>query len=683
MSAVDSVLLRQAIADFELFLNGQRAPALIGQSLGVVIRLDVRQIAQIVINWSLQQRQWPLLDVIMAARSKVFDVFFYRVVRFEYIYSFFPTFEQALVTYCPQLEQANLIALLRQSPWQEIRPLGSFRQSTDFVMENRTETKVQADKFNEDIYRNATFTVLSADKRYEFNDENQAKVRSVFEDFVERLEDNNQKKEILLANEADKYNNYQKKEAFKAETYITQLLDLAIALFNDDFFYHSIQVFAIIQEIQVEAGLKLEDLKKFQEKGELFATQKLEDYTNTRTNCFLIKQALSIFTYWQPRRLFAQLQTDENRRTRRLILKILECYGKDIYGLLLAELQGKGRSLPWWYARNLIYLLGRIPCEDEPKKKQAIDLIYEFWQPKTQRQLLYQLISTLGFIGTEQACNYLIERLKTLEPEVDNNRQVEELYQKIVAALISIEADRALEKVIESAVKFEQLGQHVEKFSRIYLSESLIEQIVARIRKEVSRLKYTFSFLGDKKTALDLLRIIGHMGTESVQEICKDIVKALPRKHELVAEAERILAGVMPLPRYARDNWLQRLAVAKNHPEIVCHIYEMGLSGRLSIRTLDGVECQMDFERGTALRAAVSAYYLERDDAFYWSFLLDAADIESIYFNAGKSHSPAQLRRATDLLIRDSLIQRNQVLQIATAYIAPNSRLRQKPVNTF
>ncbi|MBL8193336.1 MAG: hypothetical protein JNM06_06100, partial [Blastocatellia bacterium] len=345
MSAKDPNQVKYAIADFQMFLAGKRAPALIGQSLATIIRqVDIQQVAYLVLEWARNNKEQYIVDSLVSARNKVFDIFFYRVVKFERIHKFFPTFEQTLISICPSPENAHLAALFQQFKWQDIRPIGTIRDQR-FVIEKRQEIKVEAEKFNEDVYKNATFSVLSADKKYSFADEAtsnqiagyQEKVKEIFSDFVDLVEDKQQKKEILLANESDKYNNYQKKEAFKIELYLTQMLDLAIALFNDDFFYQSIQIFTIIRELRDQNNLKLSEIKKFQDKAELFSMQKLEDAANNNANCLLVKQIVSLFNHWQPERILVQLQIEANRRIRRFLLKLLECYGKDVYHILVVE----------------------------------------------------------------------------------------------------------------------------------------------------------------------------------------------------------------------------------------------------------------------------------------------------------------------------------------------------------
>ncbi|MEW6734625.1 MAG: serine/threonine-protein kinase, partial [Acidobacteriota bacterium] len=54
--------LREAISDFDLFLSGKRAPALVGQSLATVIRLPIPRVVKIVMSWAKRRSGLPLID---------------------------------------------------------------------------------------------------------------------------------------------------------------------------------------------------------------------------------------------------------------------------------------------------------------------------------------------------------------------------------------------------------------------------------------------------------------------------------------------------------------------------------------------------------------------------------------------------------------------------------------------
>ena len=146
----------QAFNDFESFLRGERAPALVGYALATVIRQDVRVVADAVLRRAYENGAQDRISGLLAARNKVFDIFFYRVVRFRRVYEFFPRFERAILAGAPPGDRPAIEELFRRFPWQEIRPLGSLGDPEELALEVRGEASVTPERFNEDLYRNAT-----------------------------------------------------------------------------------------------------------------------------------------------------------------------------------------------------------------------------------------------------------------------------------------------------------------------------------------------------------------------------------------------------------------------------------------------------------------------------------------------------------------------------------------------
>lgn len=689
MEAVKSLALT---SDFDMFLAGIRAPLIVAPSLVSEVSQGPAHVASLVTRWALQIHQIPLLELLTNARNKVFDIFFYQIVNFKNIYSFFPAFEQALISYCPVAEQEKLADIFERFRWQDIRPIGLFRNQKQekFIAEKRKEAVVHVDQFNEGLYKNITHNVLSSEKRYNFKDnkmvekvaECQTKVKSILANFVDLIKDKKIKKEILLANESDRYNQYEDKQAFKPDIYLTQLGELSVALFNDNFLYQSVQVFQIITDLAASWQLDLYQLDKFQEKGQLLNTQNIEAYVASEQDRTLVRDVMAIFICWHPQYLLGHIQVAEDRRTRRTLLRMLECYGKDIYQMLIDELATNARDQAWYYARNIASLLGKIVSDDQAMKNEAIALLDDYWHKNTQKQLIYQIITSIAFIGGDFACDRLITRFRQVEAEKD--RRGADLCQKLLLALIDIELDKGLEVVVDFYQRTGELKQIIERFNKIYLGNYLIQSIASRIWKEIQRQKYSFSLFGDTETTIELLKLVAHMKSEPVMQLCREIIEKVSRKNLLVAQAEKILNEQQPTIFYANERMLQRFAISKSLPKMICYIVDAGISCRLLVVTQDGVSGQIDFYKGNVWKASVVSYQLTGEEAFYWCFLLEVAEIE--YISVQSAQKPTLMENTelvTTRLVSNGLLRRGEVTQIGSNYIQPESRFRQRPVNIF
>lgn len=687
---VDAVGEDEAIEDFQDFLYGTKAPAVVGTSLAKVVKFDISRIVELIYSWA-KNVQEPFLDALMSARNRVFDIFFYRIVKFDEIHSFFPAFEQAMVEACDPILKEDLKHLFTKYRWQDLRPIGNIRGQQQFILEKKKQVVVQADKFNENVYKNATFSVLSADKRYTFKDESSAelihnyqlKVKEILDDFIDLVKDKKLKREILLTNESDKHNSYENKENFKPEHYITSLADLGIALFNDNYIYQSARVFYTLYDTAEAFKVNLSELSALQERAQLFNTYKVEEYASSDYDKLLVRQILAIFNSWHPQFLLEQMHTEENRRVRRALIKILECFGKSIYPLVLTELSTRARTSPWYYARNLVSLLGHIHCDDVHMRDEAVTLMDSYWQKNTQRQLILQIINSLGFIGTPLACDRLIERLKQFESSRESDSKSEELCQRITQALLETGLDKGVQAALEHCQKFAELGQHLERFNKLCLSDQIVSLIISRVQKEVQRMKLSFSILGDKETAGELLLLIAHMGTPAVREFCQNIIKTLPSKNPVVIQAQRILANE-PVYFYSTHPVLQRLALTKNAARMLVEAVEGNLSGRMTVRTKDGLQGEINFSRGEVIAATVSGRSYDLNESFYWAALLETAEVESIHFQVHSTSPPSFAQSMSEHLLSEAIIQRGEVMQLVDKKIASDKKFRQqtaKPPN--
>ncbi len=685
--------LKQALADFEAFLSGVRAPALIGHSLATVVAQDVRIVADAVVKWAYGREETfdGRVEAVIAARNKVFDIFFYRVVRFQRIYDFFPPFERAILKAVPAADQPYIQAKFDANPWREIRPLGSFRDPQEFALEHRTEAAVKVGEFNEDLYKNTTHQILSADRRYTFDTAGQseqigkyqAQVAEVFDDFVNLLEDSRHKREIQMANAADRVAVYANRPRFQIENYLCQLADLAIALFNDDFFEHSMQVFGVLRHLATESSLKAVNVHRLQEKAALFDVQKLGEIGGTKTGALLLREVLPLFQCWQQERLLQLIFELEDRRERKLMLALLEAYGREAYELLVNTLLESNVTTPWYFVRNLAYLIGRIVTDQEDLKNQAVDGLAPHLHPKGTRQVNQQVVQALGHIANERAVTTLIVKLQEFQTEF-RDRVPTEMAHKLVAAMIASEHEKAVEAAFNFCLEYDILEQYRDQFARLHLPARLRQSVISRIRREATKLRFSFTLIGDQLVTKELLSCIGRGGDPEVLALCDEILKKFPARSEVGAEAARIKALPPAPPLLAADRQLHRFLSTKDLAQVFCHIYDAGMTGRIEVESKAGIFAEAEIQKGEICCAAVPAYYIEGENAFYWTVLLEPKDVGSVRYMPnllGRTSAAISIKTAD--LLRNGLFQKGEADQILQKVLSPDSRFSRRAMHDY
>ncbi len=677
----------QAFADFERFLGGMSAPALIGHALATVVRHDVHVVAETVLRRAYSNPNVDRFQSLLATRNKVYDIFFYRIVRFRRIYEFFPRFERAILDVAPAADKEMIATLLQRYPWQEIRPIGTLQDPRDFALEHRPSAGVSADAFNEDLYRNATHQILSADKRYTFDDpgiresvvQSQAQVTEVFDDFVGLIKDAILRREILQANEADRDVVYKDQPRFQIEQYLGQLADLAIALFNDDFLEHGVQTFGVMRTLATASGIDVEQLQKVHAKSELVNRRKLGEYSSNRTGPLLLRSVLPMFPQWRPEQLLDNLQHDQDREEREFALTLLGAYGRDVYGLVVTSLEQSNATSPWQYRRSLVYLLGHLATDQTALRERAVQALALHFRKDTPPQLNLEIVAALTAIRTPQAVEVLVSKLGQFEPEFGRSPEATNLCNRIVSALVEVQSDAALRTAVAFCLAHNTLDENQEAFARVSLPESLRTELASSVRREMRKLKLSFSLFGNPGAVRAKLLALGSAAQPDVAALCGEIAAAFPPEHELSLAAMRLGQLPPPAPPLDYDRAFNRFVVDRNLSEAISYAFEAGLSGQLAVETQGGIPGEVWLRKGDAWHARVPSLYSKDTDAFYWLLSLDQGSISSARFTPAAPPSGARtLELSTPELIREGLFRAKHVQQTIGSILSPESRFRRK-----
>src|SRR5262249_33695664 len=118
----------------------------------------------------------------------------------------------------------------------------------------------------------------------------------------------------------------------------------------------------IVKEKRVDSAI-VEAVR--QKADESLDAERLRRYAEVPRQSPLRRRVLNFCVSTRPDGLLADLLRETKREKRKLILQLLEVHGPPARQLALARLQsafGKGEGdEKWYYRRNLLYLLRRIP----------------------------------------------------------------------------------------------------------------------------------------------------------------------------------------------------------------------------------------------------------------------------------------------------------------------------------
>ena len=172
----------------------------------------------------------------------------------------------------------------------------------------------------------------------------------------------------------------------------------------------------------------------------------------------LLRRLLEIHPGWAPRELLDALDQEPDSKRRRLLLTLLEVWGREARPIVferlgLAIAAGAREANAWWFLRNLVFLLRRLPREPGSDPRQELELIGPFtsldWHPSFQRESLLLLAQLPDGLGLP----LLVERLRQAEkaaaatPPARSPEDLARVFQALAHALVhqgSAEGRRAL-----------------------------------------------------------------------------------------------------------------------------------------------------------------------------------------------------------------------------------------------
>jgi len=193
-----------------------------------------------------------------------------------------------------------------------------------------------------------------------------------------------------------------------------------------------------------------------------------------------LRKVLNFFLALTPEGLLGDLKREVKRERRRLLLLLLEVHGVPAREAALAELRpmfGRGTAdEDWYFRRNLLYLLRRIPRPPGTPIDEDVDLAVRHTELRFPAPLVKEAIANLGQLKHEKAEHTLIALLQDLETVLLGKpdetpydpREGRLLLDRVVAALARFGTPGARRAVIDHSLKRKpELGDTMARLAEL------------------------------------------------------------------------------------------------------------------------------------------------------------------------------------------------------------------------
>lgn len=290
---------------------------------------------------------------------------------------------------------------------------------------------------------------------------------------------------------------------------------------------------------------------------EAYEVTALLQATADRKNWPMLRRLLGFFPAWSVRELLDSMVFQPEAKRRRLILALLEIWGADARPLVLERLDSsvaeQSRAAnAWWYQRNLVLLLHRIPRSADEDVRRELDLVAPFsalaHHPSFQKEAIQALAVLPGFAGVPT----LVQRLAECERALDAPAPVhpaEEIWKvqsAIAGALARSGSVSARRVLLDHALARRQkdgdtLGR-LRELGRIDLADDreTTERLLAAMRELAPRKVFGIVVGRRDEELATVARALAATTTPAVQRILAELAVQLPH---LQLDRQQVAAG--------------------------------------------------------------------------------------------------------------------------------------------
>ncbi len=385
------------------------------------------------------------------------------------------------------------------------------------------------------------------------------------------------------------------------------LVQAAIEQFNTGSLARAATIFDLASELATDAHLDAAAVAAVRRTAhESLDSERMRLMAKEGEKHYLLKKVLSFFDAYKVEGLLDRLKREPKRDQRRLLLSLLEVYGgaaRDAaFQRLNMLLTSADIAHDWYFARNLVCLLNRIPMPEDALPEEEIDVMNELLKLSLPAAMNREVMTDLGQIKHPRAEKLLIEMAGDLERTLldphaatKDSAQVVALLDRTIHALARYGTPKAYRAVVDHGLRRkDQLGDTLARLS--YLNgqdlsadEESVARLVATLKSRTPLKVFGVVLQKNDQVVLHLIKALASTPAPSVQQVFESISERFPEKEfgrAAVKALEEFAAGgkrteaiterlIGDLELFSLPDLLQQLAVSK-------------LSGTLTIKAVGG-----------------------------------------------------------------------------------------------
>lgn len=265
----------------------------------------------------------------------------------------------------------------------------------------------------------------------------------------------------------------------------------------------------------------------------------------------LLRRFLNFFHALAPAGLLSQIRQEEQRERRLALLGLMEVHGDSARHEILLELNRllqegvKDLQDPWFFQRNLLYLLSRIPsASQQSEKEEEVDVLARFSEAQLAKEVLRELIRNLSLHKNEKAESALVEVMNQFQQSIEgmisdkaSRQEIDEMFSlldRVITALAGFESRNAHRIVLDyclvdnpgtrhSLTTLAALGEQ-----DLSTDQDALHRLQEGLKKELPSKMLGMLMKKDRPNAVAIIRSLSGTNTMEVQDLLHKIMQRNP-----------------------------------------------------------------------------------------------------------------------------------------------------------
>lgn len=381
--------------------------------------------------------------------------------------------------------------------------------------------------------------------------------------------------------------------------------------------------------------------------GDSLDGEQLRKFTEKPDQHALLRKVLQFFTAFRADGLLEELRREQKRDRRRLILALLEVHGAPARVASFEELSRVPSTAvgeeEWFFRRNLVYLLRRIPKSADASFEEESDVVLRHAQLGLPLLLVKESVATLAQYKDERAEQGLTQMLFEIEgmlAEPDGApyeaKDLRALLDRVAATLGKLPAPRARRALIEHAGKKQpQLGDTMARISELSgqdMSEDTetVDQLLALLKANLPFKLLGMTLRQNDQSLVRVVEALSGTPTPAVRRALEEIVSRFGAQ-DAGRAAQRALTGFdRPKPEAPPADAASATAAPEmpaaslqgdlevfGLPALLQSLAESSASGSLTLRGPKGGDVFASLSMREGKLTEMRRGHLKGEDAFY------------------------------------------------------------------